>query len=120
MLRYLVRESLSTQGVQTAAEAATPRELTPQDRHDNVAGVVVLCLSGPRQVWRQTIEETRRTLPGGRVVAVTFGHEGVEKDLPSIDHRLGADTLVHAPAPPEELRDAVLRAKHVRTSAPTS
>lgn len=115
MLRYIVRESLATQGVHAAAEVNHPRELSAQVRHEHAAGVVVLCLSGPQEVWQRTIEETRRTLPGGRLVAVTFGHSTAPTPSSPVDARLGADTLVRAPASPEALREAVLRTKFVKS-----
>ena len=122
MIRYLVRESMAAQGVPASAEVAIPRQLPPAIKHDNPNGVVVLCLSGPQEVWRYTISETRRTLPGGRVVAVTFGMAAEGSAAPEIDARLGADTLVQAPVRPAELREAILRAKHVKAgpvAAPT-
>lgn len=117
MIRYLVRESLATQGVHAEAEANAAHEMPAGARHDPASDVVVLCLSGPPSVWSKTIAETRRSLPGGRIVAVTFGHTENPPGSPSIDQRLGADTLVHAPAAPEELRDAVFRARLVRSAA---
>lgn len=117
MIRYLVRESLASQGVQAAADVANPREIPAETRHELSNGVVVLCLSGPPEVWRKTISETRRTMPGGRVVAVTFGGGSAPKDVPApaTDARLGADGLVQAPANPETLREAVLKARYVRS-----
>ncbi len=117
MIRYLVKESLASQGVKAAAEVANPREIPPSARHDLSDGVVVLCLSGPPEIWRNTIRETRRTLPGGRVVAVTFGEEDPHAGATSSDPdvRLGADSLVRAPANPEALREAVLKARYARS-----
>lgn len=115
MIRFLVKESLASQGVQATAEVEHPRQLGAEIKHENPSGVVVLCLSGPPEVWKNTIAETRRSLPGGRVVAVTFGAPVNTPGSPMIDHRLGADSLVEAPAPPEVLRDAILRAKVARS-----
>lgn len=115
MIRYLVRESLASQGVQAAAEVSAPHEIPAQARHENSNGVVVLCLSGPPEVWRKTISETRRTLPGGRVVAVTFGQDSPAGPSSVVDHRLGADGIVRAPAEPSVLREAVLKARYVRS-----
>lgn len=114
MIRYLVRETLASQGVQAAADVSHPRELSAKVRDEHATGVVVLCLSGPPEVWRNTISETRRTLPGGRLVAVTFGHDSPPPTATATDARLGADTLVQAPASPPALREAVLRARLVR------
>ena len=117
MIRYLVKESLAGQGVSAAAEVANPREIPPSARYDLSNGVVVLCLSGPPEIWRNTIRETRRSMPGGRVVAVTFGEGNPLAGAPSndIDAGLGADGLVRAPANPEALREAVLKARYPRS-----
>jgi hypothetical protein len=114
MIRYLVKESLASQGVQAAAEVSNPRELSPKVRDEHSNGVVVLCLSGPPEIWRNTITETRRTLPGGRLVAVTFGHDAPHPDARATDARLGADSIVKAPSTPPALREAVLKARLVR------
>ena len=119
MIRFLVRESMAAEGVQADAEASKPREFSAKDRHEHATGVVVLCLSGPPEIWRSTIEETRRTLPGGRVVAVTFGTESAGNASSAPDRRLGADTQVAAPAKPSELRDAILKARFERTPEPS-
>ncbi len=118
MIRFLVRESMAAEGVQADAEASKPREFSAKDRHEHATGVVVLCLSGPPEIWRRTIEETRRTLPGGRVVAVTFGSESPGDSPSTTDSRLGADTQVAAPAKPSELRDAILKARFERPPEP--
>lgn len=118
MIRYLVRESLATQGVHAAAEVAHPREFPAQVRAEHSSEVVVLCLSGPPEVWRNTISETRRTLPGGRLVAVTFGHDGPHTEASLTDGRLGADALVRSPTDPKALREAVLRAKIAKPRPP--
>lgn len=119
MLRYLVREKLLNDGVTTAAEAARPAEIPTPVREAVPSPNIVLCLSGPPEVWQKTIEETRRTLPGGRLVAVTFGSLGPAPGARGTDHRLGADSLVRAPFPDWALREALLRARFARPPSPT-
>lgn len=120
MLRYLVREKLRSDGVATTAEAARPTEIPAEATRDTASPFVVLCLSGPPEVWQKTIEETRQSLPGGRVVAVTFGANGPPPGARAIDHRLGADALIRAPFPESALREAILRARLVRPANPTA
>jgi DNA-binding NarL/FixJ family response regulator len=115
MLRYLVRETLAKEGIATSQEASSPTDLSAQTRHENSTGVVVLCLSGPPEIWQRTISETRRSLPGGRVVSVTFGDLRAAPGAHATDARLGADVLVPANEAAGSLRDALLRAKFVRS-----
>ena len=114
LLRYVVRASLDLQGVQTVREVERPQEVPRSAGPGEGDEIAVVCLGGPPEVWKETIAETRRQLPGGHVVAVTFGHPGKVQGAKGLDARLGADSLVEAPVPGNQLREAILRSRRVR------
>ncbi len=111
LLRFLVKEALQTEGVGTFTDVPGPQQVSPQARLEGTRGVVVLCLNGSSDHWQQTIEETRRALPEGKLVAVTFGSP---ENLPGAfktDGRLGADALVLGPPSAAALKEAVFNAR---------
>ena len=114
LLRYLVRESLHAEGVTTFTEARGPQEVSPAARIEGNRGVVILCLNGPSEHWQKMIEETRRAVPGGKLVAVTFGNASALPGTLQTDARLGADAMVRGPPRTSELKEAVLQARLVR------
>ena len=119
LLRYLVRESLQAEGVTTFTEARSPQEVSPAARIEGNRGVVVLCLNGPSEHWQKGIEETRRAVPQGKLVAVTFGGAAGIPGMLKTDGRLGADAMVRGPPRTSELKDAVFQARLVRSRPET-